>query len=307
MTIASIDIGTNTILLLIARANIKNQKIKVLFEAQKIPRIGEGLKPGFPISEVKEKLLLQILASFKVEAEKHNCDRILVTATHAFRIASNRDGLIEKIKNQLQLEVNVVSGIEEAKLTFLGCTNEFSTKEYYAVIDIGGGSTEIIFGSRNKLDSDCSLPFGVVSLTEQYFSNDPPTSLEINRVRMEIQTQLKKSVNSNMKFEKAIAVAGTPTTLACIKRGMTSYDESLIEGEILTSTEVAKFVEELSLMSSQEIKNSFKSVVEGREDVLLAGTILLNEIMNHTKASEVVVSAKGVRYGAVYDFLDKLR
>ena len=306
MTIASIDIGTNTILLLIAQTNLKDKKIKVIFEDQKIPRIGKGLKPGFPISEMKEKLLLQILVSFKVEAEKHNCDRILVTATHAFRIASNRDVLTEKLKKQLQLDVNVVSGIEEAKLTFLGCTNDFSTENNYVVIDIGDGSTEIMFGSRNKLHSDCSLPFGFVSFTEKYFSNDLPTSLEINRVRMLIQTQLKKSVNSDMKFEKAIAVAGTPTTLACIKRGMTRYDESLIEGETLTSTEVVKFLDELSVMNSKEITNSFKSVVDGREDVLLAGTILLNEIMNHIKASEVVVSAKGVRYGAVYDLLDKL-
>jgi exopolyphosphatase / guanosine-5'-triphosphate,3'-diphosphate pyrophosphatase len=160
MIIASIDIGTNTILLLIAQANLKDKKIKVIFENQKIPRIGEGLKPGFPISEMKEKLLLQILASFKVEAEKYNCDRILVTATHALRIASNRDELLEKIKNQLQIEVNVVSGIEEAKLTFLGCTNDFSIKEDYAVLDIGGGSTEIIFRSWNKLASDYSLPLG---------------------------------------------------------------------------------------------------------------------------------------------------
>ena len=306
MTIASIDIGTNTILLLIAQVNIKDKKIKVLFEEQKIPRIGEGLKPGFPISEKKKILLLKILASLKIEANKYSCERILVSATHAFRIASDRNDLIQEIKNQLQLEVNVLSGIEEARLTFLGCTHEFSIKANYAVIDIGGGSTEIIFGSDNKYLSDCSLPLGVVSLTEKYFSNDPPKDLEIEQLRTAIQIQLKKSVKKNIKFNKAIAVAGTPTTLACIKKGMTSYDESLIEGEILTSTEVFKFLEELSLMSSQEIKNSFKSVVEGREDVLLAGTILLNEIMNHIKASEVVVSAKGVRYGAVYDFLDKL-
>lgn len=305
MTIASIDIGTNTILLLIVEVNSEINKIKVIFEAQKIPRIGKGLKPGFPISKKKEELLVEILESFKTIARKYECERIIATATNAFRIASNREDLVERIKEELDIEVNVVEGNEEARLTFLGCTYDLDPKNRYAVVDIGGGSTEIILGSQVRIDCDISLQLGVVRLTEKYFSNDPPSVYEVNLVRSEIQSQLKKSVNNSLNYEKVIAVAGTPTTLVCIKKGLEIYDEPSIEGAILSYDEVKEFSEKLSVMSSKNIKHLYKSVVDGREDVLVTGTILLEEIMRYIHADEVTVSTKGLRYGAVYDLLFK--
>lgn len=303
MTIASIDLGTNTILLLIAYVDFNHKKIHVIFEDQKIPRIGEGLKPGFPISENKEKLLLEILDSYKNLANHYQCEQILVTATNAFRIASNRDYLVEKIDKLLNLKVSVISGEEEAKLTFLGCTSEIEPNKNLAVIDIGGGSTEIAYGTNKKILSKNSLPLGVVSLTEKYFSNDTPSEEEILACRSTIKKELQSLIKTDLKLDKIIAVAGTPTTLACIKKGMISYDEALIEGDILTQIDLENFLNQLSVMNSLEIKNKFKSVVDGREDVLLAGTILLFETMNYLNAKEVVVSTKGVRYGAVYNYL----
>jgi exopolyphosphatase/guanosine-5'-triphosphate,3'-diphosphate pyrophosphatase len=305
MTIASIDIGTNTILLLIVKVNSEINKIKVIFEDQKIPRIGKWLKPGFPISKKKEELLVEILESFKTIARKFECERIIATATNAFRIASNREALVERIREQLDIEVNVVEGNEEARLTFLGCTYHLDPRKKYAVIDIGGGSTEIISGSKDKIDCDTSLQLGVVSLTEKYFLNDPPSVNEVNLVRSEIQFQLKKSVNNSLNYEKVMAVAGTPTTLVCIKKELEIYDEQSIEGAILSYDEVKEFSEKLSLMSSKNIKHLYKSVVDGREDVLLTGTILLEEIMTYIDVDEVAVSTQGLRYGAVYDFLSK--
>ena len=305
MTIASIDIGTNTILLLIAKLNLSDKTINVILEDQKIPRIGEGLKPGGKILAGKVDLLLDILASYRNLADKYGCNKILLTATNAFRIASNKKDLIEKIKDHLNLEVNVVSGLDEAKLTFLGCTHDNSTSESFTVIDIGGGSTEIIFGSRDNIFSICSLPLGVVALTEKYFSNDPPDNSEIDNVKTIIRDQLKNSIKEFSKFQTTIAVAGTPTTLACIKKGLKRYDESLIEGEILTQDELAIFLNQLSKMNSLGIKNKFGSIVEGRHDVLLAGTILLNEILHYIQADEVVVSTRGLRYGAIYQHLNE--
>ena len=151
MTIASIDLGTNTILLLIAKLDFKNKKIHVIFEDQKIPRIGEGLKPGSPISKNKEKRLLDILEFYKNLANHYQCEHILVTATNAFRIASNSDYLVKKISKMFNLKVNIISGEEEAELTFLGCTSEIELDTNVAVIDIGGGSTEIVLGKNRKL------------------------------------------------------------------------------------------------------------------------------------------------------------
>lgn len=301
MTIASIDLGTNTILLLIAKLDFKNRKIHVIFEDQKIPRIGEGLKPGSPISENKEKRLLDILDMYKNLADHYQCEQILVTATNAFRIASNSDYLVKKISKMFNLKVNVISGEEEAELTFLGCTSEIELDTNVAVIDIGGGSTEIVLGKNRKIIASKSLPLGVVSLTENYFLNDPPNEEEILVCRSTIKKELQNSIGKKLKLDKILAVAGTPTTLACIKKGTISYNEALIEGDILTQSDLENFINQLSVMNSVEIKNKFKSVVDGREDVLLAGTMLLFEVMNFFKATEVVVSTKGVRYGAIYD------
>lgn len=307
MTIASIDIGTNTVLLLIAQINPDDMQMEVIFEDQKIPRIGKGLKYGTPISEAKINLLLEILALFKKSAQNYNCKKILVTATNAFRIASNQMEIIEKINTSLQLEVTVISGKEEARLTFLGALFDLMKDETYAVIDIGGGSTEIIIGTKDKIHTDCSLPLGVVSLTEKYFQSNPPIFSEIENLRIDIHNQLSKMVTNVLHFHKVIAVAGTPTTLACIKKGLVTYNESLIEGEILTHKEIKSFANNLSTMSSEKIKEKFHSIVDGREDVLLAGAILLDEIMCHIHIKEVIVTAKGVRYGAIYDFLNNLK
>ncbi len=305
MTIASIDIGTNTILLLIAKMNLNDKTINFILEDQKIPRIGEGLKPGGTISKGKVDLLLDILISYQNLANNYGCKKILVNATNAFRIASNKTDLIERIKHHLNLEVNVVSGLDEAKLTFLGCTYDNSSSESFAVVDIGGGSTEIIFGAKDNILSVCSLPLGVVELTEKYFSNDPPDNSEIENVKTIIRDRLNNSIKEYSKFQIAIAVAGTPTTLACIKKGLKRYDESLIEGEILTRDELEIFLNQLSEMSSLEIKNKYWSVEKGREDVLLAGTILLNEIIQYIQVNEVVVSTRGLRYGAIYQYLNE--
>ena len=301
MTIASIDLGTNTILLLIAKLDFKSKKIHVIFEDQKIPRIGEGLKPGSPISKNKEKRLLDILEFYKNLANHYQCEHILVTAANAFRIASNSDYLVKKISKMFNLKVNIISGEEEAELTFLGCTSEIQLDTNVAVIDIGGGSTEIVLGKNRKIIASKSLPLGVVSLTENYFSNDPPNEEEILVIRSTINKELQNLIGKKLKFDKIIAVAGTPTTLACIKKGTISYNEALIEGDLLTQSDLENFINQLAVMNSVEIKNKFKSVVDGREDVLLAGTMLLFEVMNFFKATEVVVSTKGVRYGAIYE------
>jgi len=199
MTIASIDIGTNTILLLIAKLDSNTNKIHAIFEDQKIPRIGEGLKPGFPISPIKEEQLLDILAFYKKISHNYQSEQILITATNAFRIASNRDYLIEKIYRLLNLKVNVISGEEEATLTFLGCTSEREKDKNSAIIDIGGGSTEIASKTNNKLFYK-SLPLGVVSLTEEYLLNDPPSAEEVQVCKFVINKELQRTIDTNLNF-----------------------------------------------------------------------------------------------------------
>lgn len=303
MNIASIDIGTNTIILLIAQVDLAEHRIKPIFNGQKIPRIGQGLKPGFPISATKEQLLYRILSSYEQIVEQYNCEKILVNATNAFRIASNSKDIAKNIKRLLNLNIKIISGEEEARLTFLGCTSEAISGQNIAVIDIGGGSTEISYVSSQKLHVCKSMPIGVVNMSEDYFLQRPVSTKEVLACRSDISKELIKLGKPEQEINEFIAVAGTPTTLAAIKKGLTTYDEELIEGETLLKNDIEYFVDKLSLLGPQEIKNKFSSVVAGREDLILAGAILLLEIMEYLKADQIKVSSKGVRYGAIYDLL----
>lgn len=305
MTIASIDIGSNTVLLLIAEIHTRKKTLEVLYEDQKIPRISQGLKKRKPFKKEKIVELISILKAYKKIAISYKCDKILVTATNAFRIASNSASVIRKIWNNLGLKVNVISGDEEARLMYIGSTFNKKKNDQGLVIDIGGGSTEMAFRGKDKTLITQSLPIGVVALREKFLLHNPPKNDELQKIKISISQVISKIKHQKINFNKLIAVAGTPTTLACIKRNLKNYDESEIEGDKLFSNDLRKFISLLSQMSSVEIKNKFKGVVIGREDVLLTGILILNEFMNFYNFDNCTVSTKGVRYGAIYDFVNK--
>ena len=165
MTISSIDIGTNTILLLVAEADSKTRSIKTLVNEYRIPRIGKGLLQGKPVSLEKITALYNVLSEYKKIAEEYNSEKIIITATNAFRIASNANEIIRAIEDDLGFEINVVSGKDEAELAFLGAVGEFNDGLTNMVIDIGGGSTEIITGIQGRITFSNSFQMGVVSGT----------------------------------------------------------------------------------------------------------------------------------------------
>ena len=303
MIIASIDIGSNTVLLLIAELNVEKQSLKVLFEDQKIPRIGQGLSAGKPFLDSKIDELLSILSSYEAITKNYNCSKVLVSATNAFRIASNRDAVIKIIRDKLKLEVNVISGNDEARLMHLGSTFGQTDRKRALIIDIGGGSCEIAYNkSKDNLVTQ-SLPIGVVTFREKYLTSDPPKSGELEKCISMILNNISIAGIEKLSFDKMIAVAGTPTTLACIKRNLKNYNEAQIEGDRLTKSDLQKFITKLSKMTSSEIKNKYNSVVSGREDVILTGTLILNEFMKYFNSKECIVSTRGVRYGAIYEYL----
>jgi exopolyphosphatase / guanosine-5'-triphosphate,3'-diphosphate pyrophosphatase len=305
MTIASIDIGTNTVLLLIAETEISSSKFKSVLNLQRIPRIGKGLIPGSAISEEKINDLYNILNEYVQIINRYKCDTVLINATNAFRIASNGMLIVNGIKDRFNIEIKIITGEEEANLSYLGATSSFKTNSNNLVIDIGGGSTELIYGKKDKVDFVHSYQVGAVSGTEKYYKNNPPLFSEQKDFIDSVKELLKEITSKNFSPENVIAIAGTPTTLACINKKLTEYDESLIEGSILKYDEMEDIIKELSTLTSEEIKQKYKSIVNGREDVLLAGSQILYTIMDLLSLNEVTVSARGIRYGAIVDYLSK--
>lgn len=302
MIIASIDIGTNTVLLLIAEADTSLKQIKTIRNFYEIPRIGKGLIPRGDIQEENIQKLISTLRNYKRIINYFKCEKILITGTKALRTAKNSNAIIDRIKVDLDLEINIITGEEEAELSFLGAVFENQDKNNL-VIDIGGGSTEIIYGLTNKIEFKRSFDVGVVSLTEKYFKHDPPLLEELLDLKKNVIQNMQELEKFNLTTYESIAIAGTPTTLACMKMNLKEYDEDKIEGSFLHLNEINKLIETLVPLSSKEIKSTYRSIVEGREDLILTGSILLASIMELLGIQKVKVSSKGIRYGAIVKYI----
>ncbi len=304
MIVASIDIGTNTILLLIAEVTPPSGEIKAIENLHNIPRIGKGLKEDNPMPDENIKRMIDVLEQYSKVIKKYKCEKVLLTGTNALRIASNKAEIKNEIKNKYGYELNIISGEEEAKYSYLGAISSFNDKQKNLVIDIGGGSTEIVYGEGNEILFSNSFHIGVVSGTENFLISDPPSEEQMkNFINYSKKTFFE--ITKNVKdIDIAIAIAGTPTTLACIKHKLNSYDEEIVEGSTLSIKELENFIVELSHLSSKEILRKYSQIVKGREDVLFAGTIILKEIMDLLKLNEVKVSTKGIRYGAIINWLN---
>ena len=306
MIIASIDIGTNTVLLLVAEVEPVTKNIIPLKNLYKLPRIGKGLKPGMSVSAEKIELLTEILSDYKKTADEYGCEKIIATATNAFRIASNSGEIISMIKDKLNINIEVIPGENEAVYSFLGATGGQRNSERTLVIDIGGGSTEIVYGTAEKIIYNKSFATGVVSATESFFVHAPPTPKDISELDQHITGIFHELVHEDFNIDKAVAIAGTPTTLACIKMNLSEFNEDLIEGSTISYDELVSLINKLKELTPGQILSNFKTIVKGREDILLSGSYILLVLMGILELDEVMVSTKGIRYGAIVNYFDNI-
>jgi exopolyphosphatase/guanosine-5'-triphosphate,3'-diphosphate pyrophosphatase len=268
-----------------------------------MPRIGKGLLPGAHISDEKINDLKIILKEYKSIIKSYNVESTIVTATNALRIASNSAKIVSDVRKEFSFEINIISGEEEAKLAFLGATFGIITNKIFLVIDIGGGSTEIITGSGDKILYKNSFQIGSVSATENFLTDSPATPSQLEKLENHIQNVFS-SLNA-LKFDDhyPIAIAGTPTTLSCIKQDLTKFEIDKIELSLLSLNEVKEISETLAKMSSQEIEKRWSNIMRGRADIILAGSIILSGILKLLNLEYVYTSTKGIRYGAIINYL----
>lgn len=304
MKIASIDIGSNTVLMLIAEVDILAKTIKPLANYYEIPRISKGLKVSGNISNQDINALESVFSKYVQLAHNAECRNILAVGTNAMRMAKNSMEIVRKIKNKFNINIRVVSGEEEAYLTFLGATRNSKSSDTFCVLDIGGGSTEVIFGDQNDIKFRQSYDIGVVSSTSEFLLNSPPTENEIQNsieyVNKTFDSTPLPNIDNSTQY---IAVAGTPTTLAAIFQNMFEYDEEKIENYKLSIHHIESFFEQIKTMNADEILERFGSIITGRNDIILAGVIILMQFMERIKIKNINVSTGGVRYGVIVDFL----
>lgn len=303
MIVASIDIGTNTVLLLIASVDSSTKIITPMVDKISMPRLGKGLVNGNKFPDENLLRLYTVLNDYANFIKSHSCEVVFICATNAFRIAANHAQVVEEVKRVFNLNIEIITGETEAWYSYLGALSNSENKNGSLVIDIGGGSTEIIIGSGHSIHFRKSFPIGVVALSEKYLLSHPPSATEIHSMNHEIESIVSELKTNHYKFSTSIAVAGTPTTLACIKNHLLSFDVDKIEGSFLTTEDIDKMIIQLSHLTFEEMRSKFGNVVEGREDILLSGTLILRHLMNLLSIKQVVVSTRGIRYGVIVNYL----
>jgi len=298
---SSIDIGTNSVLLLVA--DVTNNGIDVLYEEQHVPRLGKNVDKDRSLHPESQARVIDVLKRFQKTLADDFPDlteKPIVTATSAVRDASNRDEFLEAVKKELGWKVRILSGDEEAETTYAGAVSVLSSDVIAnpVIIDIGGGSTEFATGEGALFKSGVSLNIGSVRFTERYFHSDPPLASEILSARQSIREELHK-LDEVYRNGVLIGVAGTVTSIAAIEMGLSDYEPDKLNGYRLTRSIVENFIQEFSEISSEEIEKAYPPFLTGRGEVILAGILILDEFLKMTERDELIISTGGIRHGVL--------
>ncbi len=295
MRIAALDIGTNTVLLFIA--DVGRGMLSVVRDVHAIARIGEGVDRTHYIGEAAYQRFLSILREHQKTIAQFNCDRIVAAATSAMRDAENRDEIIHRTKLNTGIDIEILSGEEEAHLTYRGAIVGMEHSGKTGVVDIGGGSTEISVGDGNAFTSGVSLDFGALRLTERYFTNHPIPQDAREAASVFVKGSLRRTSFNPPTLAQLIAVAGTATTLAAMQQKLQAFDAAKVHGYTLRRNEIEYMLNTLFSTSTASLLERFPSINKSRADILPAGTLILAEVMDYLGTSEITVSTQGLRYG----------
>lgn len=303
MNIASIDIGSNSVILLIAEVDIPQKRFTPLRNYYLTPRISRNLAQTGAFDAGSIARLKGALNEFKGCLSGYNVKTVLTVGTEAFRKASNSDSVIADIQNDTGIEIKILSGHEEGVLTYLGATSIAGSFSGY-VIDIGGGSTEIIFGENGKVTHSRSFKFGTVRLHETLHTSPPISKDKILKIRETVKTFFAGFVPESGNNFPAIAVSGAPTSLVCMDIGIKEFDERKIEGYNLNREAINRLADLMSRKSSAEILKEYGAIVQGTSDIMLTGAVILDTIMEILKLESVSVSTRGLRHGVILNYID---
>jgi exopolyphosphatase/guanosine-5'-triphosphate,3'-diphosphate pyrophosphatase len=303
--VAALDCGTNSIRLLIAEENPGASTFTEISRKMSIVKLGEGVdrnKAFLPDAISRTLAALKIFAADIAEAK---VEQVRFCATSATRDAQNRDEFLIPVAQILGITPEVISGEEEARLSFKGATQGLDkTSGPFLVVDIGGGSTEFVFGS-DYVDAARSVNIGCVRMSERHFKNDPPTQNEIEGARVDIKNAIAQAAEVvPIKSAKTlVAVAGTATTVAAAALNLAKYDSDLIHLAKISAIETRRVSDWLLSLTRQE-RVDLGYMHPGRVDVIAAGSLVLAEIIEATGLTSFVASENDILDGMVWSMLN---
>jgi len=311
--IGAIDIGTNSTRLMIGKLD-KDNRLTSIYREAKVTRLGEGVNRSLLLSGDAIKRTIATISSYKTIMDQYRVEKIIGVATSAVRDAKNSDEFLKQTKEIAGFDIKVLSGEEEAQVSFRGATYDLFSKDSpvqafsrqpVLVMDIGGGSTELILGSPPKIWNKFSLDIGCVRITEMFLKSDPPLENEIlaasehiKKMLLQAAVNIKKEVNDRGMSEIVlVGVAGTITTISAVKQRMAIYDPDKIHHSRLNCSDVDSVLR-LFLSMPLAQRKKIVGLEPKRADVIIAGVLIASLVLEILNLREIIVSE--------HDFLDGL-
>jgi exopolyphosphatase / guanosine-5'-triphosphate,3'-diphosphate pyrophosphatase len=295
--VAVVDIGTNSTRLLVA--DVRDGSVSEVERRNRVTRLGRGVDLSGQLSSEAVENVCETIAEYVELYGGLGAERVEALATSAVRDASNGAAFIAELRERFALSARVLDGEEEARLTYLGATSGRPPANSTLVIDIGGGSTELVVGNRAKVDFHTSLQAGVVRHTERHLTVDPPDSAELEALAGDVRGILDHGLTASTEAHpgKGIAVAGTPTSLAAIDLQLEPYDPERVHGHRLALGSIQTMLSRLASMPLSE-RLGVTGLHPDRAPTIVAGVVILMEVMRAFGLAEIEVSEHDILYGS---------
>ena len=294
---ACIDVGTNSVLLLVADRSADGT-FKAVAEQMEITRLGRGVDRARRLSQEGMDATLSVLESFARQARSLGAGTLAVSATSAARDAENGTAFLSEARARAGVEVEILPGDEEAQLSFEAVSQDRSIcapGEPVIVIDIGGGSTELVYGAGREVSFRHSFDVGAVRMTERFVRGDPPGAAELTSLRAFLDETFS-SLPAPAPGQRLVGVAGTVTTLFCVQHRITPYDGPRVHGGKLSALELSSLLVKLAGLPVAA-RAELPGLDPRRADVVVAGACILDAVVRKLAAPSFTVSDRGLRWG----------
>lgn len=302
--VAIIDIGSNSIKFFVGERQ-PDGTIRTLIDQNDIARLGEGLRETGLISDEALERNAQSVAAFAEKARAEGAERIVSVGTMALRTAKNSADFLARVKALCGLDVQIIPGEEEARLSYLAVLSGLPLEEggELVIFDTGGGSTEFIFGEGTQLKNRFSVNLGAIRITEAFFADDPVAKGSVEAAIAQIDREFAEAGVAGRPIQ-VVGMGGTVTSMGAVKHKMIKYDPDVIQGSTLTMEDVQAQIDAYAAKTIEQ-RREMPGLQPKRADVILAGACILKVILTRLNAPRLTISDRGLRHGLAFDLLTR--
>jgi exopolyphosphatase / guanosine-5'-triphosphate,3'-diphosphate pyrophosphatase len=292
--VAVIDVGTNSTRLLVA--DVADGRVSPVERRSTVTRLGRGVDLSGRLATEAIEDVCTAIGDYVGLVQELGAETVDAIATSAVRDADNGSAFVAELRERFALSARVLDGEEEARSTYVGATSEAPPGEPTLVVDIGGGSTELIVGTGEEISFHDSLQVGVVRHTERHIGSDPPTASELEELATDVRGLIEGSVGDGVRATQGIAVAGTPTSLAAVEMELEPYDPSRVHGHVLALPSIQRMLSRLASAPLAE-RVEIPGLHPHRAPTIPAGVVILVETMRAFGLEQISVSEHDILYG----------